>query len=95
MTIHIVICFVVVKSVGINISVILTKAWVIIQGTTLFVLLKNKENAKATKDKPTCIVAHTIKGKGVSFTEDNYAWHGAAPNKEQYEQAMKDLKEAK
>lgn len=52
------------------------------------------ENAKATKDKPTCIVAHTIKGKGVSFMENNYAWHGAAPNKEQYEQAMKDLKEA-
>ena len=50
---------------------------------------------KETKGKPTCIVAHTIKGKGVSFMENNYAWHGAAPNKEQYEQAMKDLKEAK
>ena len=37
------------------------------------------------------IVAHTIKGKGVSYMENNYAWHGAAPNKEQYEQAMKEL----
>ena len=47
--------------------------------------------AKQTKDKPTIIIAHTIKGKGVSFMEDNYAWHGAAPNQEQYEQAMKEL----
>ena len=47
--------------------------------------------AKQTKDKPTIIIAHTIKGKGVSFMENNYAWHGAAPNDEQYEQAMKEL----
>ena len=53
------------------------------------------KNARETKGKPTCIVAKTVKGKGVSFMENNYAWHGAAPNKEQYEQAMKDLKEAK
>ena len=49
------------------------------------------EQAKQVKDKPTVIIAHTIKGKGVSFMEDNYAWHGAAPNDEQYEQAMKEL----
>lgn len=53
------------------------------------------KTARETKGMPTCIVAKTIKGKGVSFMENNYAWHGAAPNKEQYEQAMKDLKEAK
>ena len=47
--------------------------------------------AKQTVDKPTIIVAHTIKGKGVSFMENNYAWHGAAPNQEQYEQAMEEL----
>ena len=58
-------------------------------------LRKAFKTAKETKGKPTCIVAKTIKGKGVSFMENNYAWHGAAPNKEQYEQAMKDLKEAK
>ena len=49
--------------------------------------------AKATKDMPTVIVANTIKGKGVSFMENNYAWHGSAPNEEQYNQAMEDLKE--
>lgn len=49
------------------------------------------EQAKQVKDKPTIIIAHTIKGKGVSFMENNYAWHGAAPNDEQYEQAMKEL----
>ena len=54
--------------------------------------LRNAFNqAKQIKDKPTVIIAHTIKGKGVSFMENNYAWHGAAPNQEQYEQAMKEL----
>ena len=51
--------------------------------------------AKNTKDVPTVIIANTIKGKGVSFMENNYAWHGAAPNEEQYNQAMADLKEDK
>lgn len=47
--------------------------------------------ARNTLGRPTMILAHTIKGKGVSFMENNAAWHGAAPNKEQYEQAMKEL----
>lgn len=47
--------------------------------------------AKVTKGKPTVIVAHSVKGKGVSFMENNYAWHGAAPNKEQFEQATAEL----
>ena len=38
-----------------------------------------------------CIIAKTIKGKGVSFMENKAEWHGKAPNKEQYEQAMKEL----
>ena len=38
------------------------------------------------------ILAHTIKGKGVSFMENNPAWHGSAPNKEQYHIACEDLK---
>ena len=50
--------------------------------------------ARETKGVPTVIIANTIKGKGVSFMENNYAWHGAAPNDEQYTQAMQDLKEA-
>lgn len=49
------------------------------------------DQAKKNKKKPIMILAHTIKGKGVSFMENNYAWHGSAPNQEQYEQAMKEL----
>ena len=51
------------------------------------------KEARNTKGKPTAIVAHTIKGKGVSFMEGNYGWHGKAPNKEEYEQAMKELED--
>lgn len=47
--------------------------------------------AKNVKGKPTCIIAKTIKGKGVSFMENQVAWHGKAPNEEQYIQAMKEL----
>ena len=50
------------------------------------------ENAKATKDKPTAIIAKSVKGKGVSFMENQVSWHGAAPNAEQYEIAMAELK---
>ena len=50
------------------------------------------EEAKACKGKPTVIVQTSIKGKGVSFMEDNVAWHGTAPNTEQYETAMAELK---
>ena len=48
--------------------------------------------AKNIKNKPVCIIAKTIKGKGVSFMENKAEWHGKAPNTEQYEQAMKELK---
>lgn len=48
--------------------------------------------ARATKGKPFAIVARTTKGKGVSFMENQVGWHGAAPNAEQYEQAMTELK---
>lgn len=47
--------------------------------------------AKHTKGKPTVIIAHTIKGKGVSFMENNFKWHGVAPNKEEYERAIAEL----
>ena len=52
------------------------------------------DEAKATKGMPTCIVMKTVKGKGVSFMENNAAWHGAAPNDEQYAVAMADLEKA-
>lgn len=47
--------------------------------------------ARNTKGKPTCIIAKTIKGKGVSFMENQVGWHGKAPNKEQYDEAMRDF----
>ncbi len=49
--------------------------------------------ARACKGKPFAIIAHTVKGKGVSYMENQVGWHGKAPNKEEYEVAMKELKE--
>ena len=49
------------------------------------------EEAKNTTGKPTAIIATTVKGKGVSFMENQCGWHGKAPNAEEYEIAMKDL----
>lgn len=50
------------------------------------------ELAKTVKNgHPKCLFAHTVKGKGVSFMENECGWHGTAPNKEQCEQAMKEL----
>ncbi len=50
--------------------------------------------AKTVKGKPTVIVQKSVKGKGVSFMENQVSWHGAAPNAEQYETAMNELKAA-
>lgn len=47
--------------------------------------------ARETKGKPTYIIAHTIKGKGVSFMEDNIEWHGKAPNEKETELALQEL----
>ena len=52
------------------------------------------KEARATKGMPTAIIARTVKGKGVSFMENQASWHGAAPNDEQFEIAMKDLEKA-
>ena len=49
------------------------------------------ENAKNTKGKPTAIVMKSVKGKNVSFMENNAAWHGSVPNEEQYNQAIGEL----
>ena len=51
-------------------------------------------NKADNSDKPFCIIAKTIKGKGVSYMENAVNWHGAAPNDELYEQAMNELKKA-
>lgn len=47
--------------------------------------------AETVQGQPTVLLAHTVKGKGVSFMEDNAGWHGKAPNGEQYEQAKAEL----
>ncbi|MBR1383940.1 MAG: transketolase [Ruminococcus sp.] len=47
--------------------------------------------ADSVKGKPVAIIQHSVKGKGVSFMEDQVGWHGTAPNKEQYDQAMAEL----
>ena len=49
------------------------------------------EKAKTVKDRPQAIIAETVKGKGVSFMEDQAGWHGKAPNDEQAAQAVKEL----
>ena len=53
------------------------------------------DEARATKGKPTFILADTVKGKGVSFMEGKIGWHGVAPTKEQLEQAVAELRAAK
>ena len=52
------------------------------------------KEARETKGMPTAIIAHTVKGKGVSFMENQAGWHGKAPNDAEYETAMDDLKKA-
>ena len=52
------------------------------------------KEARATKGMPTAIIAKTIKGKGVSFMEDQAGWHGVAPNDEQYAVSMEELEKA-
>ncbi|HHY63798.1 MAG TPA: transketolase [Clostridiaceae bacterium] len=54
---------------------------------------KAVNQAKEYKGKPTAIVAHSVKGKGVSYMEDQAQWHGSAPKKEQAEQALAELDE--
>ena len=51
------------------------------------------KEARETKGQPTAIIAKSIKGKDVSFMENQASWHGVAPNDDQYAQAMKDLEE--
>ena len=49
------------------------------------------EQAKKTKGKPTMVVCKTIKGKGVSYMENQVGWHGSAPNQEQCDIALKEI----
>lgn len=62
-----------------------------IDGHDMNQILDAFAKAETVKGKPTVIIANTIKGKGVSFMENNLEFHGAAPNKDQLEQALKEL----
>ena len=63
-----------------------------IDGNDMEQILKTFDAIKnSTSSKPKCIVGNTVKGKGVSFMENQVGWHGVAPKKDQYEQAMKEL----
>ena len=62
-----------------------------INGHDMQQIIDAAARAKAIKGKPTVIVAHTVKGKGVSFMENNVDWHGKAPNKSETETALREL----
>ena len=62
-----------------------------IDGHNIQEIIDSFDVAKNIKGKPTCIIAKTIKGKGVSFMENKVEWHGKAPNEEQYLKAKEEL----
>ena len=62
-----------------------------VDGHNIQELINAFSYAKKVKGKPTAIIANTIKGKGVSFMENQAGWHGKAPNDEEYEIAVKEL----
>ena len=62
-----------------------------IDGHKVGEVLDALDEANQVKDNPTIIIAHTIKGKGVSFMEGKFQWHGRAPNEEEYEIAQREL----
>lgn len=62
-----------------------------INGNNIEEILRALEKARTIKEKPTAIIAETIKGKGVSFMENQVGWHGKAPNEEQYKIAIEEL----
>ena len=62
-----------------------------IDGNNIEQIINAFETAKLTKGKPTAIIAKTIKGKGISFMENEAAWHGKAPSEEEYHKAIKEL----
>jgi transketolase len=60
-------------------------------GHDMPVLLETLDKARRRRTKPTAIIAQTVKGKGVSFMENNPSFHGRAPNKEEFDKAMEEL----
>lgn len=71
------------KSFGFNV--------LLVDGHNISQLIDAFNTAKQVKGVPTIIIANTIKGKGISFMENQAGWHGKAPNKEEYEKAIEEL----
>lgn len=78
----------------------IAKAWddmgwnvITINGHNMPEILSALETAKEYRGKPTCIIANTVKGKGVSYMEHDNSWHQKIPSQEQYEQAVRELEE--
>lgn len=64
----------------------------LIDGHSIKEILKAVDIAKKTKNTPSIIIANTVKGKGVSFMENKCDWHGIAPNDEEYQKAISEIK---
>ncbi|HEX9920834.1 MAG TPA: transketolase, partial [Candidatus Methylomirabilis sp.] len=64
-----------------------------IDGHDMAEVVRAIEEAQSTKGKPACIIAHTVKGKGVSYMECAVDWHGRAPTQEELDQALVELGE--
>jgi transketolase len=62
-----------------------------VDGNSIAALMSALAEARATKGKPTMIIANTVPGKGVSFMENNYKWHGIAPKPEEAQKAIAEL----
>lgn len=67
---------------------------IVVDGHDFDELHRAFEEARTVKGCPTAVIAKTVKGKGVSFMENQVSWHGTAPNQEQYEKAMEELEKA-
>lgn len=67
--------------------------WAVVEidGHSVREIIQALDAVEHIEDRPSVILAHTVKGKGVSFMENNAAWHGVAPNTAQYQQAMLEL----
>ncbi|MDQ3009041.1 MAG: transketolase, partial [bacterium] len=65
-----------------------------VDGHSFAELITVGQQAKTATDRPTAIICHTTPGKGVSFMENNYQWHGKPPNAQQTKQALLELNRA-
>ncbi len=65
---------------------------IVIDGHNIRSIARAVQTAKGVRGVPTAIICRTVKGKGVSFMENAVKWHGSAPNAEQYEQAVSEIK---